>query len=61
MRKEEQVGSWDSRKGRLKEIYPYLTDNDLMLNADNRDEMFTNLKTKLGKTEREMHAIIIAL
>jgi hypothetical protein len=55
------VGSWNARKGRLKQKYPQLTDQDLVLDACNRDEMVRNLLSKLGKTEEELHAIIIAL
>ena len=54
-------GSWDARKGRLKNKFPFLTDDDLMLNANNRNEMFGNLLHKLDKTPEELHAIIIAL
>ena len=57
----EMVGSWNDRKGRLQQKFPQLTDQDLMLDAYNRDEMFQNLLSKLGKTDRELHDIIIAL
>ena len=54
-------GSWDSRKVRLKERFPHLTDNDLILVPGNREEMFGNLRGKLGLTDEELHEIIIAL
>ena len=57
----ECPGRWDVRKERLKSKYPVLTDEDLVLTANNRDEMFNNLLRKLDKTADEMHAIIIAL
>jgi len=57
----ETIGSWNYRKWRLQQKFPQLTDRDLMLDAYNRDEMFENLLTKLGKTDQELHDIIIAL
>jgi len=58
---QDQPGSWNERKDKLKDRFPILTDNDLVLGPDNRAEMFGNLLNKLGKTTEEMHAIIIAL
>jgi hypothetical protein len=55
------IGSWDERKGRLKEKFPDLTDQDLVLDGDNRNEMFKNLQIKLNKSDSELHAIIMAL
>lgn len=57
----DQTGSWNERKGRLKLQFPSLTDNDLILEEANREEMFCNLLTKLDKTPDELHAIIRAL
>lgn len=57
----EMVGSWNYRKGRLQQKFPQLTEQDLMLDAFNRDDMFQNLLAKLGKTDKELHDIIIAL
>ena len=57
----ENPGSWNLRKGRLKAIFPVLTDEDLELEMSRRDEMFSNLLSKLGKTPSELHAIIIAM
>ena len=54
-------GSWEIRKKRLKMQYPILTDNDLKLEASNREEMFRNLLIKLDMTTDELHAIIRAL
>ncbi len=55
------IGSWDTRKERLKRLYPLLTDEDLILDATNRDEMFDNLQHKLNITSAELHTIIISL
>jgi len=55
------IGSWDTRKERLKRLYPLLTDEDLILDATNRDEMFDNLQHKLNITSAELHSIIISL
>jgi len=57
----DQTGSWNERKGKFKQQFPILSDNDLMLEPSNREAMFENLMSKLGKTSDEMHALIIAL
>lgn len=56
-----EIGSWDNRKDRLKRLYPFLTDDELLLDATNRDQMFGNLMSKLNITTGELHAIIISL
>jgi uncharacterized protein YbcI len=62
MNNSEKIGSWEVRKWRLKALYPFLTDEDLYLDASNRNEMVRNLRIKLGKsTERELHEVIISL
>ncbi len=61
MSPQDSPGSWDKRKVRLKSKFPVLTDQDLVLDVNNRDQMFNNLMHKLDKTADELHAIIIAL
>ncbi len=61
MEADEQPGNWNELKGKLKEKFEFLTDEDLRLDAGNRNEMFGNLRKKLGKSEEEMHQIILAL
>jgi uncharacterized protein YjbJ (UPF0337 family) len=57
----ELKGNWNEQKGRLKQKFAVLTDNDLMFEEGKRDEMLGKLQIKLGKTKEELHAIIGAL
>jgi uncharacterized protein YjbJ (UPF0337 family) len=57
----EVKGNWNEQKGKLKQKYANLTDNDLMFAEGKKDEMLGKLQIKLGKTKEEMHAIIAAL
>lgn len=54
-------GNWNKQKGKLKQQFATLTDNDLMLEEGKQDEMLGRLQIKLGKTKEEIHKIIEAL
>jgi len=54
-------GNWNEQKGKLKQAFASLTDDDLMYAEGKKDEMFGKLQIKLGKTKEELHAIITAL
>ncbi len=54
-------GNWNEQKGKLKQQFATLTDNDLMLEEGKQDEMLGRLQIKLGKTKEEIHKIIEAL
>ncbi len=54
-------GSWDEQKGKLKQKFANLTDDDLLFAEGKRDEMLGKLEIKLGKTKDELHKIISAL
>ena len=54
-------GNWDEQKGKLKQQFATLTDNDLMFAEGKKEEMFGRLEIKLGKTKEELHKIIAAL
>lgn len=54
----ELKGNWNEQKGKLKQAFAELTDNDLMFEEGKKDEMFGNLQKKLGKTKEELHKII---
>ena len=53
--------NWNEQKGKLKQQFAVLTDNDLMFKEGKKDEMFGKLQIKLGKTKEELHRIIAAL
>jgi hypothetical protein len=52
---------WREKKNRLKERFIFLTDNDLKFEEGRREEMFEELRIKLGKTKQELLNIIVAL
>jgi uncharacterized protein YjbJ (UPF0337 family) len=57
----ELQGNWNEQKGKLKQKFAILTDNDLMLVEGKKDEMLGRLQIKLGKTKEELHKIIATL
>ena len=54
-------GNWNEQKGKLKQKFAQLTDNDLMFQEGKKDEMMGKLQITLGKTKEELHALISAL
>jgi uncharacterized protein YjbJ (UPF0337 family) len=61
MNTTELKGSWNEQKGRLKQKFAVLTDNDLMFEEGRKGEMFGKLQIKLGKSNEELHKIIAEL
>jgi len=61
MNKTEVKGNWNEQKGKLKQKFAILTDNDLMFAEGKKDEMFGKLQIKLGKTKEELYKIILDL
>jgi len=61
MNTTEVKGNWNTQKGKLKQQFAVLTDNDLMFEEGKKEEMFGKLQTKLGKTKEEMRKIIAGL
>jgi uncharacterized protein YjbJ (UPF0337 family) len=57
----ELKGNWNEQKGRLKQKFAVLTDNDLMFEEGKRDEMFGRLQIKLGKTKKQLQEIMSAI
>lgn len=55
--KEEIRGSWNEQKGKLKQKYADLTDDDLMYEEGKEDEMWGRLEKKLGKAKKEILSI----
>jgi len=58
MNTTEAKGSWNEQKGKLKQRFATLTDNDLMFADGKKDEMLGKLQIKLGKTKEELHKIM---
>lgn len=61
MNKTELHGNWEEQKGKLKQKFARLTDNDLLFLDGKKDEMLGRLQIKLGKTKDELQKIIDAL
>jgi uncharacterized protein YjbJ (UPF0337 family) len=47
-------GKWNELKGKLKQKYSDLTDDDLAFTEGKEDELFGRLQKKLGKTKDEI-------
>jgi uncharacterized protein YjbJ (UPF0337 family) len=54
----ELEGNWNELKGKLKQKFANLTDNDVLLVEGKKEEMLGRLQIKLGKTKQELHSII---
>jgi uncharacterized protein YjbJ (UPF0337 family) len=51
-------GTWNEAKGKLKQKYGTLTDDDLMFTEGKEDELYGRLQTRLGKTKEEIKKMI---
>ncbi len=47
-------GNWNKMKGKLKEEYAELTDNDLMYEEGKEDQLIGRIQEKIGKTKEEV-------
>lgn len=61
MNTTEITGNWETIKGKLKQKYAQLTDDDLLMVEGKKEEMMGKLQIKLGKTKDEMNKIITEL
>ena len=59
--KTELKGNWNEQKGKLKQKFAVLTDNDLMYETGKEDEMLGNLQIRLGKTKEQLRLLIASL
>jgi uncharacterized protein YjbJ (UPF0337 family) len=57
----EVKGTWNEQKGKLKQKFAKLTDNDLLFAEGKEDEMLGKLQIKLGKSKEELRIILAAL
>lgn len=51
-------GSWNEIKGKLKQKYGQLTDDDLVFADGKEDELLGRLQKRLGRTKDELRAEI---
>lgn len=54
MEKLKIKGTWNEMKGKLKQKYGQLTDDDLAFAEGKEDELYGRLQQKLGKTKEQV-------
>ena len=58
MNKLNLKGNWNEAKGKLKQKYAQLTDDDLQFAEGKEDELLGRLQQKLGQTKEDVRAEI---
>jgi uncharacterized protein YjbJ (UPF0337 family) len=58
MNKLELKGDWNIVKGKLKQKYASLTDNDLQYSRGQEDELLGRIQKRTGQTKEEVERII---
>jgi uncharacterized protein YjbJ (UPF0337 family) len=58
---KEFNGNWNETKGKLKQKFALLTDNDLLFQDGKKEELLGRLQIKLGKTKEQILKIISEL
>jgi len=61
MNTKEIKGNWNEQKGKLKQQFAQLTDDDLLFAEGKKDEMMGRLQIKLGKSKEELQKLIAGL
>lgn len=61
MNKLQMKGTWNEAKGKLKQKYAKLTDDDLIFLEGKEDELYGRLQKRLGKTKDEIKKEIASL
>jgi len=61
MNTDEVKGNWNEQKGKLKQKFGFLTDNDLMFEEGKKEEMLGRLQITLGKTKSDLQKLISEL
>jgi uncharacterized protein YjbJ (UPF0337 family) len=57
----ELLGNWKETKGKMKQKFAELTDDDLLFVEGKHDELMGRLEVKLKKTKEEVREIISKL
>jgi len=58
MNTTELKGNWEEQKGKLKQKFAQLTDDDLLFAEGKKDEMLGRLQVKLGKNKDDWFKIL---
>lgn len=61
MNTTEIKGNWNELKGKMKQKFANLTDDDLLYEEGKEDELFGRIQKKVGKTKDEVKKIIAEL
>lgn len=61
MNTTELKGNWEEQKGKLKQKFATLIDDDLIFAEGKKEEMLGKLQIKLGISKEELHKIISSL
>ncbi len=61
MNTTEMKGNWNELKGKMKQKFADLTDDDLLYEDGKEDELYGRLQKKLGKTKDEVKKFIAEL
>ncbi len=61
MTKLEMKGTWNEAKGKLKQQYADLTDDDLLFEEGKEDELLGRLQKKTGQTKEAIRDAISKL
>jgi len=61
MNKSQVKGNWNEQKGKLKQKFAILTDDDLMFAEGKKDVMLGRLQIKLGKSKEELNKLMAEL
>jgi hypothetical protein len=55
------IGFWNNKKEKLRQKFPFLTDEDVTFNEGKEKEMIEMIGNKMGKTKIELLYIIAGL
>jgi len=58
MDKTDLKGKWNELKGKLKQQYADLTDDDLLYVEGKEDELYGKIQQRVGKTKEEVKKMI---
>lgn len=61
MNTTEIKGNWNELKGKMKQKFANLTDDDLLYEEGKEDELYGRIQQKVGKTKDEVKKIIAEL
>jgi hypothetical protein len=57
----KSIGYWNEKKERLKQKYPFITDEDLQFSLGKEKEMIELLGYKMGISEQSLLEIIVSI